>query len=246
MTGVAAVSTEAATYEGLADLICSQLRRQGVLPGEGVPTPWESFLALSDLVHSTYSIPATSLTPMMRRLLFALGFASRPRRIVAVGSHVGYALTWLLRDRGDGCSAPFLQSAVGFDIDEEATASARCNCAVLGHGDRLSFQARDGVEALASGTGAIDLLYLDLEDPRMGKRGYCDALRAASWRLKPQALVLAHDPFVRKFARDFSDYHDLIRASPTLAGPWLLPVDECGLSVAVAVRESRGEAGGAA
>jgi len=170
----------------------------------------------------------------MRRLLFALGLAARPHNVVGVGTYVGYTFSWLLRDRSDTEAAPFFDAAVGIDVDSQANILARRNCAVLDHGVRLGFMDADGVVAVASLEKPIDLLYLDLDDPPRGKAAYQRVLQAAYPRLQPGALVLAHDPCVKAFEQDFAAYHYYVRESGLFSGPWILPVDVCGLSVAVA------------
>jgi predicted O-methyltransferase YrrM len=221
------------TYEEIIDRVVGVLLSRGALRA-GPPTPWDSFLRLSDLVHERFEIPSTTITPILRRLLFALGFAARARSVVGVGTFVGYAFAWLLRDRSDPRSAPFLDAALGLDANPSWTRTAETNCRLLGHGARLRFAAADGTVAAAYPSAPIDLLYLDLDDPCERKAGYARALEAASPRLAQGALILAHDPCVPMFEQDFAIYHELLSSSGRFLGPWVLPVDECGLSVAAA------------
>ena len=58
-------------------------------------------------------------------------------------------------------------------------------------------------------------------------------LEAAIPRLRPGALILAHDPCVPVFQQDFADYDRFVTGSGLFWGPWVLRVDSCGLSVAV-------------
>lgn len=225
-----------ATYEGIADSIVQRLHVDGALAASG-GAPWDAFLRLSDLVHAAFSVPGTTITPMMRRLLFAIGIAARPRQLVAVGSYVGYAIAWLLRDRSDASCSPFVERAYAIDVDAVANRIAERNCAALGHGPRLHVVCADAVAGVAMVESAIDLLFLDLDDPVTGKARYADVLLGARARLAPGAMVLAHDPCVGRFAADFNAYHRVVNEEPWLTGPWILPVDGCGLSVAVAVEE---------
>ncbi len=225
---------EPPTYEDIVDVVIGFLRQKKALPGQGPQTPWDAFLRLSDRVHETYEVPATTLTPVMRRLLFALGFAARPRCLAGIGVYVGYAWSWLLRDRTDLAASPFFESAVGVDLDADAVCLAARNCAVLGHGDRLRFLKSDGVRALRHWDGEVDLLYLDIDDEQKGKSGYRDVVSAALPFMRSGALVLAHDPCVPRFQEDFKIYHDFVRTSGRFEGLWVLPVDPCGLSVALA------------
>lgn len=222
-----------ATYEEVVDDIVEWLRRKGAV-ASALPTPWDSFLRLSALVHEGFEIPSTTITPVLRRLLFAIGLAAAPQNVVGVGTYVGYAFAWLLRDRSDPGSSPFIGTALGIDVDLHANQVARRNCALLGHGARLRFADADGTVADAYPAETIDLLYLDLDDPGERKAGYVRALDAACGRLGTGALILAHDPCVPKFAKGFAAYHEFVRASSRLRGPWILPVDECGISIATA------------
>ena len=109
---------------------------------------------------------------------------------------------------------------------------ARRNCAVLGHDARLAFVDADGVSGLARLTQEIDLLFIDLDDPIARKAPYRDVLERALPRMRAGSLVLAHDPCVPLFRRDFAAYDAFIEQSHAFLGPCVLAVDACGLSVA--------------
>lgn len=224
------------TYEEIVDAIVERFRMADVLPRDRETTPWNAFVRLSDLIHSSYEIPSTTLTPIMRRLLFGLAAAAPSVNIVGVGTYVGYAFSWLLGAHTDPESAGVFQweTATGIDVSEAVNIIARRNCAVLGHGERVRFVEADGVDGVARSAQPIDLLFIDLDNRIRGKAAYSEVLEAALPRLSDGALVLAHDPCVPRFANDFAGFHRLIRESERLAGPWVLPVDGCGLSVAAA------------
>lgn len=224
------------TYEDIVDVIIERFRRADVLPPATGTTPWNAFVRLSNLIHGTYEIPDTTVTPVMRRLLFGLAVAARSVNIVGVGTYVGYPFSWLLRDRADRESVGERQweTATGIDVDEGANIVARRNCSVLGHDERLRFLTVDGVVGVSRSTPAIDLLFIDLDDQVRRKAAYRDVLEAALPQLQVGALVLAHDPCVPAFEKDFAAYHGLIRESGLFRGPWVLRVDGCGLSVAAA------------
>ncbi|HKR11331.1 MAG TPA: class I SAM-dependent methyltransferase [Pyrinomonadaceae bacterium] len=221
------------TYEDIIDGLLDLFRRTDSMPAAVSPTPWDSFLRLSTLIHKTYEVPSTTFTPVMRRLLFALSYASQARNIVGVGTYVGYTFSWLLRDRTDPETAPYCEMAVGIDIDSNANELARRNCDRLGHGRRLTFIDGDGEVAIANSDWTIDLLYLDLDDPATGKSGYKRVLETALDHLRPGALVLAHDPCVPAFRQDFDSYNDFVNGCEMFSRSWILPIDACGLAVAV-------------
>lgn len=221
------------TYEEIVDSIVALLRKCGSLPVRPASTPWEAYLRLSHRIHEFYEIPSTTITAVMRRLLFALGFAASPSHVVGVGTFVGYAISWLLRDRSDNEAGPFIHHAMGADVDKCANEVARRNCSILGHGDRLSFADSDGIAIIGRCRFPIDLLYLDLDDPVTGKAGYWRVAEAAMPRLTRGSLVLAHDACLTRFQSDIEAFHGFLARTGRFAGPWVLPIDECGLSVSV-------------
>lgn len=220
------------TFEDVVEHILRLLARTGVL-SRVCEVPWDAFYRLSGLVHDAYVVPSTTMTPMMRRVLFAIGWAAAPANVVGAGTFVGYGFSWLLRNRADPAAAPFCARACGIDVDRRATGLARRNCRRLNHGRRLRFVCGDAREVMSRWADPIDLLYLDLDDPESRKRSYVDVLAAAAGHLRRNAVVLAHDASVQMFRRDFDAYHAYIRHNPRLAGPWILNVDPCGLSIAV-------------
>lgn len=229
-------SRKTPSYEDIIDELLLVLGRAGALPVPVVPTPWDAFVLLSDLIHERFVIPSTTFTPVMRRLVFALGCVAHPSHLVGVGTYVAYTFGWLLRDRTNEASMPHLESAVGFDVDDQANVLARQNCSWLGHGQRVAFVDIDGCAGITADGRPIDLLYIDLDAPDCGKWGYRAVLEAALPHLNPGALILAHDPCVAKFRDDIEHYHRLVRESASLAGPWILGADECGLSVATRLK----------
>lgn len=221
----------AATYEDVVHNVLEVVDEAGGVPKWSGQIPWDAFLRLSDLVHEHFSILSTTFTPMMRRLLFGLGYAAQPSTVVGVGTYVGYTFSWLVRDRGDPDAGPFAQRATAIDVDLGANVVARRNCARLGHGDRLCFLDADGTAAVSRMHAPIDLLYLDIDDPVARKAGYVSVLAAALPLLAPGALVVAHDICVPAFADDFERYHDYVRRSTRFRRYWILPIDACGVSV---------------
>jgi predicted O-methyltransferase YrrM len=193
---------------------------------------WPAFRDLSDKVFAGFAVEWTSLSLTMCRTLFALACCGRPRAVLVLGSHVGLAGAFLLRDRTDARCNPPVECFVGIDPDEAATAVARRNCALLGHGARASILATTGQQYLAAPERRFDLLLIDIDDPATGKADYAELLQLALPHLEPGALVLAHDPLVARFGPDMDIFHDWIAADPRLTGPWILPVDDCGLTVA--------------
>jgi predicted O-methyltransferase YrrM len=220
------------TFEDVVEHALRLLVDAGAL-ARAPEVPWASFYRLSALVHDGYEIPSTTITPIMRRLLFAIGVAATPANVVGAGTFVGYSFSWLIRDRADPAAAPFVRQATGIDVDRTAIRLARRNCRRLNHGRRLRFICSDARDAIRRWSDPIDLLYLDVDDPTSRKQGYVEVLQSAIDRLRPGCWVLAHDPCVEKFCADFVGYHAYVRESGRFGGPWVLNVDPCGLSIAV-------------
>jgi predicted O-methyltransferase YrrM len=119
---------------------------------------------------------------------------------------------------------------IGVDVDEVALAGARANFARLGAGGVETWLAA-GREALDRLPGPIDLLYLDAEEPGRGKAIYLDLLDIAYPKLRPGALVLAHDISVPKFRADLSAYLARARDRSRFAATACLEIDPCGLAI---------------
>ena len=102
---------------------------------------------------------------------------------------------------------------------------------MLGHEARLVFIDGDGVLGLERCQTAIDLLFIELDHPIRQDR-VRDVLERALPRMSSGAIVLAHDPCVPLFQRDFALYDRFVVESGTFVGPCVLAVDACGLSVA--------------
>lgn len=220
------------------DTLVRRLAGVGLLPADA-RFDADAFHALRDRVRASFSVPQTSVTPVMSRLLFAIGDASAARRILVVGSYHGNTLVWLAgRALLDGVSGD--SALVGADVDTGACAGAAENFRRLGGRAPVTIEPRDGAEVLAAG-GAWDLLLLDADCPRTRKAVYLPLLRAAQPRLRPGALVLAHDTALPVFAEQLRPYREAVADRTAFAGSVHLPVDACGLELSVTARREAGE-----
>ncbi len=220
------VSPQAELLPRIAGQVVEIVGRGGG-PLDASRVDWREFERLAALIRPSFIVPSTTITPVMARVLFALGAARAPRAVLGIGTYVGYGFAWLLgRDRGLGA-----RSAVGIDVDAVANTIARHNLALLGYGDRLRIIDGDGIALAPQHASDAELLFVDLDDPTTGKTGYRDVLSGVVEDLPPGALVLAHDPSVPKFSDAFRFYVDYARESGRLARDWVFPIDDCGLSV---------------
>jgi predicted O-methyltransferase YrrM len=204
----------------------------GLLARAGVARGWpgfdaEAYRSAQRRIEPTFEIPQTTISPVMRRFLFHIGFGARPNHIYAAGSYVGFAFAWLIAGRAARSGA---FTARGADIDPNATRTAVRNLAHL-ETDGVALVSRDARDDLREQGAPIDLLFIDVDDPDERKAAYTEIVRIARPRLAPGALVLAHDPLVPLFAEDFSRYRGFLSADPGFGPTLTLPLDECGLDV---------------
>jgi predicted O-methyltransferase YrrM len=215
------------TNEEIVDQLVTALGKAGLFD-EVSPIPWTRFGFLARMIHRQFQVPGSTLTPIMRRLLFGIGYASRGRQVVGIGSYVGYALAFLAS--GASCHTP-TERVTGLDPNRSANELARRNLAALPNLGEVVIVDGQSPGDLNAVPGAPDVVLLDLDSPRTGKLGYADALLGLVDRLPSGAVVAAHDACVSRFAEDFGAYHEVVDRHPRLRGPWILPVDRCGLSV---------------
>jgi predicted O-methyltransferase YrrM len=191
---------------------------------------WEDYNRLRSIIESHYLVPMTACTPIMARFLFAIGEALRPQRIVGLGTYVGYCASWLI---GLPRADKRLALAELVDINREANEIARANCAHLGHRGRLRVIDSSAEAFIDSIVEPVDALFIDVDDPIHGKHTYTDLLERIAPKLAPEALILAHDPLVPRFKENFKRFHSYVETSGLYSGPWILPIDTYGLSIAV-------------
>lgn len=212
-----------ATHEELVDRIMTGLADTGALPRHE-PVHWGEFGQFSRLVHERFDVPSSTLTPIMRRMFYAVGNATAATEILAVGSFVGYAVAFLA-----GGTDPV--RVTGIDPDPEANRSARENLASVLDNTAINIIEGTAPTDLHAVDGTPDLVLLDLDDPETGKTGYTDTLEALLPNLEPGAVIVAHDVCVLRFTVDIDRYHEFVRDHPQLNGPWTLALDDCGLSL---------------
>lgn len=205
----------------------------------------DGFHRLRQRVRGAFQVPQTSVTPVMARLLFALGDVLLPRRLLVIGSYCGNTLVWLAgrrilqlprTDQAAGeevDGAPDAAYLVGCDVDADACETARANFTRIGAGDAVQILPRDGHRVLSESTEAWDLVLLDADDPVRRKAVYDTLLEVALPWLNPGSTVLAHDTALPLFADDLRSYRERIADRSRFAATADLAVDECGLSFSV-------------
>lgn len=204
----------------------------GLLTDAGLVIDWPPFDAKAyrdaqRKIEPNFEVPQTTISPLMRRILFHIGYCAQPSHIYAAGSYVGFAFAWLITGRA---AQPAAFTARGTDIDARATQTAIRNLAHL-QNDSIALATCDAREDLQHDGPAIDLMLIDVDEPDGRKAAYTEIAQIARGRLSPGALVLAHDPLVPLFSEDFARYHDFLNDDPIFGPTLTLPLDECGLDV---------------
>jgi predicted O-methyltransferase YrrM len=218
-------------YRTIAETVLAMIDSAAPESALNRDVPWHSFETLLDRLPG-FAIPSTTISPAMAHLLFALSAARQPRRLFGAGTYVGYGFSFLV------AAIPACSRAVGCDIDAGANAIARQNAVCAGLAERVSYEEGDACLLLAGDQEPIDLIFIDIDDPVSGKLGYADVFQAVVPHLSEGAMVLAHDASVPRFSAAFERYHEAIRQSGVCRTLGVMPVDECGLSIAVRIRSN--------
>lgn len=223
----------AAELDELAEALLGKLAAAGLVPGDRPPFPAAAFHALDDRVRAGFTVPHTTMTPLARRLLFGLAAARRARDVLVLGSFVGYAAVWVFGPALPPDPLYRAGSLVACDVFGPAVEVAVENFDAIGAGDAVRMVRSDAADLLAGLERPVDLLYLDVDSPEEGKRGYAPLLTAALPRLAPGALVLAHDvthPFYRD---DVAPYLSMTRDRELFRRTATVEVDPCGLEISL-------------
>lgn len=166
-----------------------------------------------------------NLEPESAELLAILATASRPRRMLELGTSNGFS-TLFLADVARDVGAEL----VSVDVDEQRTAAAAANLAAAGLGSIADLRTDDAPVVLASSPDQRwDLIFLDAERPAYP--GYWpDLVRS----LAPNGLLVVDN--VLSHADQVRDFRALVSAD-TRVRDTLVPVG-AGLLVVVKVPQS--------
>ena len=117
--------------------------------------------------------------PLVGRLFFQLARMTHAKRVMELGSAIGYSTIWWARAVGEG-------GRVWWTDGSEARATeARDYVTRAGVADRVELLVGDAVEKMASVPGDFDVVFCDID-----KHGYPAALEAALPRLKSGGLFV--------------------------------------------------------
>jgi predicted O-methyltransferase YrrM len=178
-------------------------------------------------------MPASSVTPVMERLLYMLSSVRRPRRVIGLGTYYGNAFVWTVGSSCGQCQVYQADKVYGIDIDAEATERARENFDRLAHTDHVQFIAEDGLKAVERLEGPFDYVFLDVDSKDLGKGLYLELLQRLYDKVEPGGWVLAHDTVVPPFAEQLEHYLAFVRDGENFRESISFDVDPFGLELSV-------------
>jgi len=145
-----------------------------------------------------------NVTPEDGRLLRVLAETAGAKRIVEVGTCIGYSGIWFclaLRTTGG--------TLITHEIDDYRASLARSNFKRAGVDHLVTLVEGDAHKTVANLKGPIDILFLDAD-----KTGYLDYLNKLLPLVRPGGLILAHNTTDR--AAEMKDYIDAVTTNPDL------------------------------
>ncbi|WP_425647691.1 O-methyltransferase [Agrobacterium leguminum] len=220
------IAKEAGKLQQAVDAIVTRLIAQGLSVAKD-EVEWELYNSFASDIHRSFEIPSTTITPVMRRLLFALGSLTRPRTILSLGSYVGYCPVWL----AGKSSTPRQIRVIGVDIDKKSCELFDENFSRLAALDLTSISMCERAEQVVERLGAdADVIFIDVDDPVSGKSDYPTLFEVAARKAQPHALIVLHDSAVPKFRDVFDEVRRLSRSIPG-AFKADLPIDDCGVLI---------------
>lgn len=208
------------------------LKQSGIIPEDGL-FDVSGFETYRKVVRENFSVPGTSITPVMERLLYMLSAIKKPNRVLGLGTYYGNALVWVI---GASCGDTKTYSAekvIGVDIDQDATEGARANFAGLPNSSHVEFQVKDGFEAIEELEGPFDYVYIDVDNKELGKSIYLDLLTEVYEKVGKGGWVLAHDTCVPPFAKQLQGYLDYVRNKQNFSESISFDIDPFGLELSI-------------
>ncbi|MEF2293793.1 O-methyltransferase [Virgibacillus dokdonensis] len=191
----------------------------------------DKFYELYKLLKDSFVIPKTSITKIMSRILFTIGYSKKPQVMVGAGTYTGNALAWLSGYYLLGDSDRNVK-IYGLDISSEATKIAKDNFSKV-NADNVHLIKEDAINWLENTSENIDLLYIDIDTEEDGKSKYIDLLNVAYHKLNSEGLILAHDINEKKFKDDMIPFVEKILDQSMFKDSINLNVDSFGLSITI-------------
>jgi len=143
----------------------------------GLLPPRDEVLADIEAYAAEHKIPIVG--PAVARLLATLVMMTKAKRIFELGSAIGYSTIWLARAAGAEAEVHYS------DGSHENAQRARAYFDRAGVASRIHVHVGDALTALASVSGAFDLIFNDVD-----KDGYPAVLDAVPDRIKTGGLFV--------------------------------------------------------
>ncbi len=138
--------------------------------------------------------------PSRGRVLLEAVRRYRPRRILEVGTLVGYSTILMGRELGEG------SEIVTSEYDRDEAEQARENIAQAELSSKVEVLVGDALEIIPTLEGSFDMVFLDA-----AKHQYLDYLRLVEDRLRSGSIVVADN--VSFMSRSMKGYLDHVRNS---------------------------------
>ncbi|HUL76730.1 MAG TPA: class I SAM-dependent methyltransferase [Vicinamibacteria bacterium] len=205
--------------EALASIDESRVR--SILADPGIAAEWPAIA--TELATLGITEEAHGVNPGDRRALYYLVRATRPARVLEIGTHIGASTVHIaaaLRATARDGSAPLRLTTVDILPVNDPTArlweryGSRHSPATmvqrLGVGDIVEFKTAPAEAFLAAAPGKYDFIFLDGDH---AAAAVYRELSTASAKLAPGGLIVLHDYF--------PGGQPLWPGSPVIPGPWL-------------------------
>lgn len=153
-----------------------------------VPGPIEAYLAglrrtpdegLQAVGQQGAALGLPIVAPEVGELLHLLVGALPARRVLEIGTAIGYSTLWMAR------ALPAGGTIITMELDAERASAARRNLQEAGVGDRVSVMVGDAARLIAKVSGPFDLVFQDGDKPQ-----YESLLDPIADRLRPGGLLV--------------------------------------------------------
>jgi len=144
---------------------------------ESLLPPRDRVLAEMEARAEREEIPIVG--PLVGRLFYQLALMTGAKRVMELGSAIGYSTMWWARGVGSDGEVWYT------DASEDNAHDAIAYLERGGVAQRVHFMVGDAVRCMASVRGKFDIVFCDIDKP-----GYPAALRAAMPRLKRGGLLV--------------------------------------------------------
>jgi predicted O-methyltransferase YrrM len=164
-------------------------------------------------------------------LLYLLVKIARAKRLLELGTAIGYSGIWLLRATGGG-------SLTTYEVDHKRADRARANFSEAGLGRQAMVLEEDAVKALGKLQGRFDACFIDLLNSFPSEEVTRQAFEGCLAHLEAGGLLMADNALrqgevvrpTTQQARNVAHYNELVSKHPRLESV-VIPIRD-GLSVA--------------